>query len=64
MSTNDFKFDLKNIEPSEQSSMVSILLSVIEKLSDQLSHQAEALARQTEQIDALLNEIRQLKNLN
>ena len=44
--------------------MVSRLLLVIEKLTDQRSQQAEAIARQTEKIDALLTEIRQLKKLS
>jgi uncharacterized coiled-coil protein SlyX len=64
MKRKDFKFDPKTIEPSEHSPVVSTLLSVIEKLTNQLSQQSEALARQSEKIDALLNEIRQLKKLS
>jgi hypothetical protein len=64
MTTKDFEFDPNIIEPSNQSPMVSTLLSVIEKLTDQLSQQAEALTRQSEQIDELLTEIRQLKKLS
>ena len=63
MTTKDFRFDPNIIEPSEQSPMVSTLLSVIEKLTDQLSQQAEALSTQSEKIDELLTEIRQLKKL-
>lgn len=57
MTTKDFKFIPQTLEASEDSPMVSTLLSVIEKLTDQLS-------RQTEQIEALLNEIRELKKLS
>jgi hypothetical protein len=71
MTTKDFRFDPKTIEPSEHSPVVSTLLSVIEQLtrqleqqSDQLSQQSESLARQSEKIDELLNEIRQLKKLS
>lgn len=64
MTTKDFKFNSKTIEPSEHSPMVSTLLSVIEKLTDQLSQQAEALTKQSEKIDELLTEIRQLKKLS
>ncbi|MGC1182982.1 hypothetical protein [Legionella sp.] len=64
MTTKDFEFAPNIIEPSEQSPMVSTLLSVIEKLTDQLSQQAEALSKQSEQIDELLTEIRQLKKLS
>ena len=71
MTTKDFRFDPKMIEPSEDSPVVSTLLSVIEKLTqqleqqgDQLSQQAESLARQAEKIDELLSEIRELKKLS
>ena len=71
MTTKDIKFNPKAINPSEHSPMVLTLLSVIEQLTQQLqqqgiqlSQQAEAIGRQTEKIDALLNEIRQLKKLS
>jgi hypothetical protein len=64
MPTKDFRIDPNIIEPSEHSPMVSTLLSVIEKLTDQLSQQAETLSKQSEKIDELLTEIRQLKNLS
>jgi hypothetical protein len=64
MMTKDFRFDPNIVEPSEQSPMVSTLLSVIERLTDQLSQQAEALSKQSEKIDELLAEIRQLKKLS
>lgn len=71
MTTKDFRFDPKTIEPSEHSPVVSTLLSVIDKLTqqleyqgNQLSQQAESLARQSEKIDELLSEIRQLKKLS
>jgi uncharacterized coiled-coil protein SlyX len=64
MTTKDFRYAPNTIEPSEQSPMVSTLLSVIEKLTDQLSQQAEVLTKQSEKIDELLTEIRQLKKLS
>jgi hypothetical protein len=48
MPTKDFRIDPNIIEPSEHSPMVSTLLSVIEKLTDQLSQQAETLSKQSE----------------
>ena len=44
--------------------MVSMLLSVIKKLTDQLSQQSEALSKQAGKIDELLTEIRQLEKLS
>ena len=64
MTTNDFKFDPKAIRPSEHAPMVSMLLSVIKKLTDQLSQQSEALSKQAGKIDELLTEIRQLEKLS
>ena len=71
MTTKDFKFNSKRVEPSEHSPMVSTLLSVIEQLTqqlqqqgEQLSQKAEALSKQSEKIDELLTEIRQLKKLS
>ena len=64
MATIDFKFDPKSIDPTEQTPLVSILLSLIEQLTLQLSQQAESLANQSKKIDELLSEIRQLKKLS
>lgn len=64
MTTKDFRFDPKTIEPSEHSPVVSALILVIEQLTQQLSQQAESLARQSDKIDELLSEIRQLKKLS
>ena len=64
MTTKDFRFDPKTIEPSEHSLVVSTLLSVIDQLTRQLEQQAESLARQSDKIDKLLSEIRQLKKLS
>lgn len=64
MTTNDFQFDPKAIEPSERTPLVSTLLSVIDQLTKQLSQQTEALSKQSEKIDELLSEIRQLKKLS
>jgi len=64
MTTKDFRFDFNTIKPSEESPMVSTLLLIIEKLTNQLSQQAEALTKQSEKIDELLTEIRQLKKLS
>lgn len=71
MTTKDFTYDLKTIKASEHFPLVLTLLSMIEKLTDQLSSQAEMLSKQTEvaskqaeKIDELLNEIRQLKKLS
>src|SRR3990167_4592282 len=64
MATIDFKFDPQSIDPTEQTPLVSTLLSLIEQLTLQLSQQAESLARQSEKIDELLSEIRQLKKLS
>ncbi len=71
MTTKDFKFKSKTLEPLEHSPMVSTLLSVIDQLTqqlqqqgEQLSQQAEALFKQSEKIEELLTEIRQLKKLS
>lgn len=64
MTTQDAQFDPKIIAPSECTPLVSTLLSVIEKLTDQLSQQTEALTQQSEKIDTLLEEIRHLKKLS
>ena len=64
MATIDFKFDPKSIDPTEQTPLVSTLLSLIEQLTLQLSQQAESLANQSKKIDELLSEIRQLKKLS
>lgn len=64
MTAIDLTFDPKTIEPAEHTPVVSTLLSVIDQLTLQLSQQAESLARQSEKIDELLSEIRQLKKLS
>ena len=64
MTAIDLKDDPKAIEPAEQATLVSTLLSVIDQLTLQLSQQAESLAKQSEKIDELLSEIRQLKKLS
>jgi hypothetical protein len=64
MATIDFKFDPKSINPTEQTPLVSTLLSLIDQLTLQLSQQAESLADQAKKIDELLSEIRQLKKLS
>lgn len=59
MDTIDFKFN-----STEQTPLVSTLLSLIDQLTLQLSQQAESLANQSKKIDELLSEIRQLKKLS
>lgn len=69
MTIKYFNYDPLKLEPSEDSPIVTTLLSVIEQLTeqfqlqgDQCSQQASALSKQSEQIDELLTEIRQLKS--
>lgn len=64
MDTNDINFDPRTIEASEQTPVVSMLLSVIDKLNNQLQQQAERLAKQSDKIDLLLIEMRRLKKLS
>lgn len=60
---NDNDFDLE-IEPSEQTPVVTMLLSVIETLRVQLANQGEQLTKQSEKVDLLLSEIRRLKHIS
>lgn len=64
MKIKELKFDPNMIEPSERTPVVLMLLSVIEKLTHQLEQKTEQLAKQSEKIDLLLNEIRCLKKLS